>query len=194
MTKRFSSSMLLLGLVLGASQLSGCAAVIVGAGVGAASVAHDRRTVGTQLDDATLESRISSKLSSHQQIKELAHINVQVFNGVTLLVGQVPDEQLKREAQQLAESLPHVNRLHNQLRLGPPTPASVRTHDVWLATKVKSNLLADKRVDGLHINVVVEDSEVFLMGLVSNQEANIAVDIVRNIDGVVKVIKAFEYL
>ncbi|GGO68913.1 BON domain-containing protein [Bowmanella pacifica] len=181
-------------LLLATTQLTGCAVAIVGAGVGAASVAHDRRTVGTQLDDATLASRISSKLSTNEQLKGQAHINVEVFNGVALLVGQVPNEQLKREAQRLAESLPQVTRLHNQLRLGSPTQASVRTHDVWLATKVKSNLVADKRVDGLHIEVIVEDSEVFLMGLVNQQEANIAVDIVRNINGVVKVIKAFEYL
>ena len=192
--KTTTKGCLIATLLLATSQLTGCAVAIVGAGVGAASVAHDRRTVGTQLDDATLESRIASKLSTNEQLKGQAHINVEVFNGVTLLVGQVPNEQLKREAQQLAESLPQVNRLHNQLRLGSPTPASVRTHDVWLATKVKSNLVADKRVDGLHIEVIVEDSEVFLMGLVNEQEANIAVEIVRNINGVTKVIKAFEYL
>ena len=65
---------------------------------------------------------------------------------------------------------------------------------MWLVSKIKTKLLADKRVDGLHIDVAVENSEVFLMGLVSESEADIAVEIARNVSGVTQVIKAFEYL
>ncbi|MDF2178452.1 BON domain-containing protein [Aliiglaciecola sp. CAU 1673] len=185
---------LLLSSLLALSLLQGCAVAVVGAGVTAASAAHDRRTVGTQLDDTTLESKISAKLAEHEGIKEFAHINVHVFNGVALLVGQTPSESMKREAQQIAESIPNVNKLHNQIRIGEPTKTSTRTHDVWLATKVKTNLLTNKRVDGLHIEVIVEDAEVFLMGLVTEQESDIAVDIVRNVGGVARVVKAFEIL
>jgi osmotically-inducible protein OsmY len=66
-------------------------------------------------------------------------------------------------------------------------------NDVWLASKIKTKLIADKRIDGLHIQIEVENGEVFLMGLVSEQESNIAVEITRNISGVKQVIKAFEY-
>jgi osmotically-inducible protein OsmY len=66
-------------------------------------------------------------------------------------------------------------------------------HDVWLASKIKTKLLADKRIDGLHIEIEVENGEVFLMGLVSEKESIIAIDITRNIKGVKQVIKAFEY-
>ena len=65
---------------------------------------------------------------------------------------------------------------------------------MWLTSKIKANLVADKRIDGFHIHVAVENSEVFLMGLVSTKEAEIAATIARNIDGVKQVIKAFEYL
>lgn len=183
-----------LAWLLALSLLQGCAVAVVGAGVTAATAAHDRRTLGTQLDDTTLEAKIAAKLAENESIKDSAHINVHVFNGVVLLVGQSPTESLKREAQRIAESVPQVNKLHNQIRLGEPTKTSTRTHDVWLTTKVKTNLLADKRVDGLHIEVIVEDAEVFLMGLVTDQEADIAVDIVRNISGVARVVKAFELL
>ncbi|GAB3011645.1 BON domain-containing protein [Bowmanella dokdonensis] len=185
---------LLVTVSLALSQLQGCAALVVGAGVGAAKVAHDRRTVGTQLDDTTVESRVTSALSSNDTIKLQAHINAHVFNGVALLVGQAPNEHTKREAQRLAEGVPHVTRLHNQIRIGSPTQPSTRANDVWLGTKVKTALVTDKRVDGLHIEVIVEDSEVFLMGLVTEQEANVAVDIVRNVNGVARVVKAFEIL
>ena len=185
---------LLICVSLAVGQLQGCAALVVGAGVGAATVAHDRRTVGTQLDDTTLESRVAGALSANDDIKQRAHINVHVYNGVALLVGQAPGENIKREAQRLAEAVPNVTRLHNQIRIGNPTQPSTRANDVWLATKVKTKLVTDKRVDGLHIEVIVEDSEVFLMGLVTEQEANTAVDIVRNLNGVARVVKAFEIL
>jgi osmotically-inducible protein OsmY len=188
--RTITPAMILVSIML----LQGCAAVVVGAGVGAAAVAHDRRTVGKQLDDKTLASRINSALSDNASIKQHAHINAHVFNGVTLLVGQAPNDDLKRRAQQIAEALPHVAKLHNQIRIGSPTETSVRTHDIWLATKVRSKLLADKSVDGLHIKVIVEDSEVFLMGLVTRQESDMAVEVTRNIDGVARVVKAFEYL
>jgi len=190
---KYSSKILGISL-LALSLLQGCAALLVGAGVGAASAAHDRRTLGTQLDDKTIASRISIALSENEAIEKQANINVHVFNGSVLLVGQAPNESLIRQAQQLAESINNVDKLHNQVRLATPISASTTTHDVWLASKIKANLIADKRVDGFHIHVAVENSEVFLMGLVSTQEADSAANSARNVEGVTQVIKAFEYL
>lgn len=174
--------------------VQGCAALVVGAGVGAASAAHDRRTLGTQVDDKTAAGRLATALAKDETIKQHANINVHVFNGTALLVGQAPNEQLMRQAQQLAESVKNIKKLHNQIRITSPISVSTRTHDVWLASKIKAKLIADKRIDGLYVDVAVEDSEVFLMGLVSQQEASISVDIARNVDGVKQVIKAFNYL
>lgn len=181
-------------LTLSCLLLQGCAAVVVGAGVGAASAAHDRRTLGTQVDDKTVSARISTALAQNETLETNANVNTHVFNGVALLVGQAPNDDLKRQAQRAAEQVKHVKKLHNQIRIGSPIPASTATHDVWLASKVRASLIADKRIDGLHISVAVEDSEVFLMGLVSETEANTAVDIARNVNGVARVVKAFEYI
>lgn len=185
---------LLVGALLTLSLLQGCAALVVGAGVGAASAAHDRRSLGTQLDDKTVSSRISIALSENAGIDKQANIHVHVFNGSVLLVGQAPTETLIRQAQEAATSVRNIEKLHNQVRLGPPVSASTTTHDVWLTSKIKANLISDKRIDGFHIHVAVENSEVFLMGLVSTKEAEIAATVARNIDGVKQVIKAFEYL
>ena len=173
--------------------LQSCAGLIIGAGVGAVSIAHDRRTIGTQVDDTTSASRISIALSSDNALKEQTNITVQVFNGTVLLVGQAPTQELLQQAQKLASSVQNIKKLHNQIRLGMPIPASIVAHDVWLASKIKTKLLADKRIDGLHIEIEVENGEVFLMGLVSEKESIIAIDITRNIKGVKQVIKAFEY-
>jgi len=183
-----------LPLVLSATiLLQGCAGLIIGAGVGAVSVAHDRRTIGTQVDDTTAAGRISNVLLNDAAIQEQTNITIQVFNGTALLVGQAPTQELIQQAENLASSVKNLKKLHNQIRLGSPIPAGVVANDAWLASKVKTKLIADKRIDGLHIEIEVENGEVFLMGLVSQQESNIAVDITRNVDGVKQVIKAFEY-
>jgi osmotically-inducible protein OsmY len=174
--------------------LQGCAALVVGAGVGAASAAHDRRSLGAQVDDKTSSGRLSSALGKNTAIKEQTNINVHVFNGTALLVGQAPTDELLRQVQQVAESVKNIKKLHNQVRIGSPISTATSTNDVWLVSKIKTKLIADKRVDGLHIDVAVENSEVFLMGLVSESEADIAVEIARNVSGVTQVIKAFEYL
>jgi osmotically-inducible protein OsmY len=188
-SKKVYLSLLLLTTLL----LQSCAGLIIGAGMGAVSIAHDRRTIGTQVDDTTSASRISIALSSDNALKEQTNITVQVFNGTALLVGQAPTQALLQQAQKLASSVQNIKKLHNQIRLGMPIPASIVAHDVWLASKIKTKLLADKRIDGLHIEIEVENGEVFLMGLVSEKESIIAIDITRNIKGVKQVIKAFEY-
>ena len=183
-----------LPLVLSATLLlQSCAGLIIGAGVGAVSVAHDRRTIGTQVDDTTTASRISTAISNDVAINEQTSISVQVFNGTVLLVGQASTQALIQQAEKLASSVKNIKKLHNQVRLGLPIPPSIVAKDAWIASKVKTRLIADKRIDGLHIQIEVENGEVFLMGLVSEQESNIAVEITRNIDGVKQVIKAFEY-
>lgn len=171
--------------------LQGCAAVVVGAGAGVASAAHDRRTLGSQIDDKTATARLSSAFSKNKAL-DAANIDITVFNGIVLLAGQAPTEELRNEISRTAQSVKNLRKIHNQIRIGKPIPASVSANDVWLASKVKGALLTDERIDGLHIEVEVEDSEVFLLGLVKASEADIAVDVARNINGVARVIKAFE--
>ena len=183
-----------IALLLSITTIQGCAVLVIGAGVGAASAAHDRRTLGAQVDDKTAASKISVALSEVEELKNRTSITVQVFNGTALLVGQAPTNELIQLAQQTAAKVKNIKKLHNQIRLGSPISTSVAANDVWLASKVKTQLLADKRVDGLNVEIEVENGEVFLMGLVTQQEANIAVDITRNIAGVKQVVKAFEYL
>lgn len=171
--------------------LQGCAALVVGAGVGAASAAHDRRTLGTQLDDKTAKAKLASAFGNNPALND-ANIDISVYNGVVLLAGQAPTELVRQEISKTAQQVQNLKKIHNQLRIGQSIVASVAANDLWIESKVKSALVTDKRIDGLHIEVEVEDSEVFLMGLVNEKEANIAVDIARNVNGVARVVKAFE--
>ena len=118
--------------------LQGCVGLIIGAGVGAASFAHDRRTLGTQLDDTTTAGRISNAISNDVAINEQTSISVQVFNGTVLLVGQASTQALIQQAEKLASSVKNIKKLHNQVRLGLPIPPSVVAKDAWLASKIKT--------------------------------------------------------
>ena len=179
-----------LGVML---SLSGCAAVVIGAvGASAVTVSEDSRTVGTQIDDTTLGSRVSNAISKDENLTDQTNISVHVFNGSVLLVGQSPDALLARKAENLVMSVGSVRRVFNQIRIGKPTAATTRAYDLWLASKVRASLLAEKEIDFLKMNIAVEDSEVFLMGIVTSAEASKTIDVVRNLDGVVKVVNVFD--
>ena len=182
----------LLPLLAALLVLQGCAAAVVAGGATAVTSAHDRRTLGSQIDDSSIVMKARRALSEDQLTAKGSNINITSYNGVVLLTGQTRSEQVKEQAQRLVQDIPSVKVVHNQIRLGNNTSMTTRTRDSWIATKVKTQLLADERVSGLNIRVVTENQEVFLMGLVGGAEADRAVDIARNVEGVVRVIKAFE--
>ena len=110
------------------------------------------------------------------------------------MVGQVPNQEMKNQAFKTIENLSGIRKIHNQLRIGSNIGITTQTHDSWLTSKVKAQLLAAENISSNNIKVVTENAEVYLMGLVSDAEANQAVNIARNISGVERVIKVFEYL
>lgn len=181
-----------LSLIAALLLLQGCAAVVVAGGATAVTSAHDRRTLGSQIDDNAIVIKANRALSEDTLTAEGSNLNVTSYNGVILLTGQTSNEQVREQAQRLVQDIPSVKFVHNQIRLGNNTSLTTRTRDSWIGTKVKSKLLADEQVSGLNIKVVTENAEVFLMGLVGGAEADRAVNIARNVDGVVRVIKAFE--
>ena len=163
-------------LVLGSAMLlQGCVAAAIGgaAVAGATKVATDPRSMGTQLDDETLESRVNSAIKKDQQIKFEARISVTAYSGRVLLTGQVPNENLREVASSLAKGVQNVNDVYNEVRVGPKVDSKVKTSDV---------------------KVVTENNEVFLMGNVTQDQGNAAAEIARNVAGVTKVIKVFNYL
>lgn len=174
--------------------LQGCGAALVAGTAGAVSSATDRRTLGTQIDDNNLEIKAAIALKEHQQLTKYTNISVVSLNGNVLLLGQAPTSEMRSLAHQTVERIQGVKKLHNQIRIGNMTGISTKTHDTWLTSKVKSKLLTNEHISSNDIKVITENGEVFLMGLVTQQEANVAVEVARHVSGVVKVIKVFEYL
>lgn len=173
-------------------NLQGCVVAVGAAGAMAAKVANDRRTVGTQLDDQNADSSVAYQWSKSQALKEQANLQVDVYNGVALLTGQAPNQALVDEAVRRAQEVSYLKKIHNQIRLAEPIGAGTQANDIWLASKVRAKIVADERVPALQVKVVVQDSEVFLMGRLTNLESTTAVDIARNVTGVARVVRAFE--
>jgi osmotically-inducible protein OsmY len=182
-------------IIFVAFMQTGCALVTVGTvGAAATASATDRRTVGTQIDDKTTQSRVRSAINDIPLIKDNAAVTVDVYNGQVLLTGQAPMQAMIIEVAKGATAVQNVTKVHNQVRLGSPIPATSTMNDVWLASKIKTIMLADERIPLFKLVLVVEDSEVFIMGLLTKAEAAAAVDAARNVDGVLKVIRVMELI
>lgn len=173
--------------------LSACvpAVIVTGAAVGVVSY-HDRRSTGTQADDETTEWRARNRLPTIW--RERGNVNFTAYNRRVLVSGEVPDERAKDEIGALASALDGVQKVHNELRIGPVSTVGERADDVLLSSRIKARLLDQKVVSSNHVKPVSERGVVFLMGIVSEAEAQAAIDVVRTTAGVVKVVSLFEIL
>jgi osmotically-inducible protein OsmY len=176
--------------------LGGCASPLVfgGAVAGGVTVANDRRTVGSIVDDEGIELKAAAALAKDPDISKKAHINVTSFNGIVLLTGEAPNPALRARATAIVGQLDRVKRVQNEVTLGEPSSVGSRADDTWITTKLKSKLLTNKDVEGMRVKVVTEKGTVFLMGIVTRRTADGAVHEATNTNGVKRVIKMFEYL
>ncbi|MCA1767856.1 MAG: divisome-associated lipoprotein YraP [Idiomarina sp.] len=170
-------------------SLQGCAAVAVGAAAVGISSVTDPRTIGTQVDDQTIEMKTNAKLGNDKELED-SRVSAISYGTNVLLVGQVPNEALKRRAEDVIRDTNGINKIFNQLRIGSKASAAVRAGDSWITSKVKLKFANNKSINATNIKVVTENAEVFLLGHVSQAEADSAVEVARNVDGVERVIKA----
>jgi osmotically-inducible protein OsmY len=185
---------LLLITVASLALLQGCAGVFVAGAATTASIANDRRTVGSVIDDQNVELKALNAIASRKDMDKASRISATSVNGKVLLVGQTPYSQYSRDAEQLVAKIDGVRQVYNELRISKPVSFSTQSQDSWITSKIKSEMLTTKGVDSTRFKVVTENGEVFLMGLVTREEADKAVNIARHVSGVRKVIKVFEYI
>ncbi|WP_299178116.1 BON domain-containing protein [uncultured Neptuniibacter sp.] len=152
------------------------------------------RTVGSYIDDEVIETLSLVNLKKGSSEMEASNISVTSYNGVVLLTGQAPSDAVRSEAEQIVSQVRKVRKIHNEIKISGVSSALARSNDLWLTTKVKAELLTNGNVEGSRIKVVTDSSTVYLMGLVNPQEADVAINIVRNITGVEKIVKVFEYV
>ena len=154
-----------------------------------------KRSMGAAIDDSSIETVIKVNLNAADDGLKKSNISVTSYNGVVLLVGQVPSQDLKNLATRISTSSnSRVKTVHNELEGAGVTTFLSRSNDAWISTKIKTKMLADPNVSGMRTKIVTENSVVYLMGLVTQNEANQIVDLVSDTRGVTKVVRAFEYV
>ncbi|TQV72846.1 BON domain-containing protein [Aliikangiella marina] len=181
-------------LVILSTLLSGCETLIIAGATTSAYASQDRRDFKTQIEDQNTEFKTFTSFFDDDELWDNTNINVISYNNVVLIVGQAPTATLKQRATEEIKKIAKDNKIHNQIRIAAPISFFARRNDEFLTTKVKSSMLFTSDFPASKIKVVTENSEVFLLGLVTTQEADQAVEITRNIDGVKKVVKVFEYI
>jgi len=174
-----------------ALALAGCAAVVGAGGLAAVSTLEDRRSTGTQLDDSAIESRAGTRIG--ERIGERGHINVTAFNRSVLLTGEAWDEATRAEVEKVVSEVPNVRSVTNEVQAAGLSSATSRANDTAITARVKGRFMNVQGLNPLHVKVVTEAGTVYLLGLVTEAEADKATDLARSTSGVRKVVKVFEY-
>lgn len=185
-----AASVFLLSLV---PLLQSCATVIVAGAATGAVVATDRRTVGSIVDDEAVEIKASAGISADNQLKGQAHINVTSMNGIVLLSGEAVSAEARDRMLSQVRTIPSIRRIHNEVRIAPLRSFGERASDSWYTTKVKSRLLFTRDLDSNLIKVVTENTTVYLLGLVTHREGDIAANSAAQVGGIGGVVKLFEF-
>ena len=171
--------------------LAGCfGAVAVGAG--GALMLTDRRVSETYLADEGIEIRAANRIG--ERFGDKAHVNVTSYNRMVLLTGEVPDAAAKSEAEKILATVPNVKSISNELAIAGPSSFGGRSNDTYVTSKVKARFVDHNQFAANHVKVVTESGVVFLLGLVTQPEANAAVEIARTTGGVLKVVRVFEII
>ena len=191
MSKRARLIILLLAGFL--ITVQGCAGVVIAGGATAGAMANDRRSTGAYTDDETIEWKIMDVLYEDEQINEQTHLNATSYNGIVLLTGEIPNEEMRGKINGKIRGVRGVRQLHDETSMAAPSSMMSRSGDTWITSKVKTAMLTDDTDVGARTKVITDKGVVYLMGIVTPQEADKLTDIARKVGGVQKVVKVFEY-
>ena len=157
-------------------------------------IIQDRRTVGRNIDDNSLEVQLRKDIVLDDHLGRSVNISVTAVNGIVLLTGEVVTESQVKRAIMLARSYHETRQVVNEIQLSGKTNITSRVNDSWITTKVKAKLIRTKNLSANVIKVVTENGKVYLLGIVTAIEAEAAVQAAKSIRGVTHIIKVFEYV
>ncbi|ORU92967.1 MAG: BON domain-containing protein [Cycloclasticus sp. symbiont of Poecilosclerida sp. N] len=179
---KFNSIFLILSFLI-FTQLSGCAAV------------HDRRTLGSVIEDESIELKSLQILYGVDEIRLNTHVNATSYNSVLLLTGEVPTKALRSDIVNRLRDLPKVRKVLNELVIAAPSSFISRASDTVVTGKSKIALLSLNHIQGFdptRVKIVSENGVVYLMGLLKQHEITPVIEVVRRVGGVQRVVKLFE--
>ena len=153
------------------------------------------RTAGARVEDQSIETKVIVNMKSQEPAFRKANFNVISHNGVVLLIGQVASNDLKNKASEIAsKASTKIKRIHNELEVAGKTGLLARSNDSWIATKVRTILLTNNEVPSGQVRVIAENGAIYLMGMINQTGGDNAARLARNVSGVTKVVKVFEYI
>ena len=172
--------------------LGGCIAVAGGAMVGGTMMAVDRRSTGTQLDDQTIDVRAANVIMA--TLGDRGHVNASSYNRVVLLTGEAPTEADRAKVEAAVTKVENVRAVVNEVAVMPNSTLTQQTNDALITGKVKAAFVDAKELQVASMKVITERGVVYLMGRVTETEANVAAQRARTVSGVQKVVKVFEII
>lgn len=191
LNKQFSRLILLLLLSF---NLSACvSALLAGVAIATVDIIHDRRTAGEYVDDNTIELTARNYLLSSNELRAAAHVKPTSWNGILLITGEIDEEGIKQQVITRLRAIDGVRQLVDETTITGKTALLSRTNDAWITTKVKSGLLIKTGLDANRVKVITTRGSVYLMGIVTESEAEKATEVARGVRGVARVVKVFEY-
>ncbi|MFK7865188.1 MAG: BON domain-containing protein [Pseudohongiellaceae bacterium] len=176
--------------------LSSCATILTET-TGEQGITEDptERTAGAVVEDQSIETKVAVNMRSQEPAFKGSNFSVVSHNGVVLIVGQAESEAMKSRATDIAsQASSKIKRIHNELEIAGKTSFLARSNDAWIATKVRTLMLTNKEVPSDQVKVIAENGSIYLMGLISQDEGDKAANLARNVSGVTKVVKVFEYI
>lgn len=183
----------LTSILIATTVISGCVGeVAVPTAVGGSWFNHDRRTAGAIIDDQAITVRANLAIAKDKKIWQESHISTLSYNNTLLLVGQTKSSANKRQIENLVKPLGGIGDIYNQITVGEPIPMKKRANDTWITTQVKTRIISNRNVGINRVKVITEDCVVYLMGKLTADEQEMAVDIARNVEGVRQVVTLIE--
>ncbi len=178
--------------------LQGCAAPVIAVGAGA-MISQDRRTAGTIIDDQLITHKIHTFINDDQRLRERTHVTASSFNSIVLLTGEVLDPESRDQIEEMARGVSRVRGVHNEIVVDDLSGLGSRSKDAWLTTKVKAalfgkNIGGDETLNAGRVKVVSERGVIYLMGLLTREEAEKAKEVARQQSGVRRVVEIVEYI
>lgn len=183
-----------LSLILCLPFLAGCVPMFaIGTAAGTGTyISEDRRTSGMFIEDEGIELKGSRRI--YQQFGNTVHINVTSYNRIVLLTGEAPNATIKADIEKLMMGVDNVRKIYNEIAVAGNTSLASRSNDTLITSTVKARFLAERKFQINHVKIVTENKVVYLLGVVTRQEADNAAQIASSTAGVGKVVKVFEYL
>ena len=179
--------------IVGSTLLSACAPLVVGgAMLGGTLMVTDRRTPGAQIEDQSIELKAMNRV--REVIGDRGHVSITSYNRTVLITGEVLNEADKATVEQAMQRVQNVKGTVNELGIMAPTSLTSRSNDTLLTSKVKATFIDAKDVYANSVKVTAERGTVYLMGRVTEREADRATELARTVSGVQKVVRLFEII